>query len=82
MCDELESLTPRQLEVYRYIASFIGQYGYGPTFRELGKMLGITSPCGVQGHLLALQAKGVLDWEPRKSRTIHLLVSESPQPCP
>ena len=36
---DLESLTPRQREIYNFIRSKIQGRGYGPTVREIGRPL-------------------------------------------
>lgn len=60
--------TARQLEVLRAIAS----ESPPPTIRELGDKLGLTSTNGVQDHLNALRARGLVEWTPLKSRGLRL----------
>lgn len=68
----LESLTPRQKQVYEFIRDCIRTRGYGPTVREVGKQFGISSPNGVMCHLKALEKKGLISREPNMSRAIQL----------
>ena len=70
---DLESLTPRQREIYSFIRSKIQGRGYGPTVREIGLEFDIKSPNGVMCHLKALQKKGLIHREPNMSRAIQLL---------
>ena len=70
---DLESLTPRQREIYTFIRSKIQGRGYGPTVREIGVEFDIKSPNGVMCHLKALQKKGLIHREPNMSRAIQLL---------
>jgi repressor LexA len=63
-------LTDRQREVYEYIQDRIRQWGYPPTIREIGEHLGIRSTNGVADHLKALQRKGYLNHDERKSRAL------------
>jgi repressor LexA len=70
---ELDSLTPRQREIYSFIRSKIQGRGYGPTVREIGTEFGIKSPNGVMCHLKALQKKGLIHREANMSRAIQLL---------
>jgi repressor LexA len=70
---DLESLTPRQREIYNFIRSKIQGRGYGPTVREIGLQFQIKSPNGVMCHLKALQKKGLIHREPNMSRAIQLL---------
>ncbi len=53
-------LTARQKKVLRAIESFILEYGYSPTIRQLGELLGIASPSAVFKHILSLEKKGYL----------------------
>jgi repressor LexA len=70
---DLDALTPRQKEIYRFIRSKIQGRGYGPTVREIGVEFHIKSPNGVMCHLKALQKKGLIHREPNMSRAIQLL---------
>jgi repressor LexA len=70
---DLDSLTPRQSEIYTFIRSKIQGRGYGPTVREIGLHFQIKSPNGVMCHLKALQKKGLIHREPNMSRAIQLL---------
>jgi repressor LexA len=68
----LESLTDRQLQVYKYIRELIHNRGYGPTVREIKDHFEISSPNGVMCHLKALEKKGVITREAKRSRAIEL----------
>jgi repressor LexA len=70
---DLDSLTPRQREIYEFIRGKIQGRGYGPTVREIGLQFHIKSPNGVMCHLKALQKKGLIHREPNMSRAIQLL---------
>jgi repressor LexA len=70
---DLEALTPRQREIYRFIREKIQTRGYGPTVREIGTHFDIKSPNGVMCHLKALQKKGLIHREANMSRAIQLL---------
>ena len=70
---DMNSLTPRQREIYTFIRSKIQGRGYGPTVREIGVNFQIKSPNGVMCHLKALQKKGLIHREPNMSRAIQLL---------
>lgn len=69
----LDSLTPRQREIYQFIREKIQGRGYGPTVREIGTQFQIKSPNGVMCHLKALQKKGLIHREPNMSRAIQLM---------
>ena len=55
----METVTPRQLEILRFIRDFRNQAGYSPTMQEIGDQLGLTKVT-VFEHAGALQRKGLL----------------------
>ena len=67
-----DSLTARQLEVFEFLREKIVNRGYGPTVREIGEEFDISSPNGVMCHLRALEKKGLIIRDKRKSRAIEL----------
>jgi len=69
-------LTDRQQNVYDFIRDKIINRGYGPTVREIGVKMDISSPNGVMCHLKALEKKGMIKRDANKSRAIEL--TESP----
>jgi repressor LexA len=71
--DSFDNLTPRQLEVYKFIRDKIRGRGYGPTVREIADNFKINSPNGVVCHLKALVKKGVISREKNISRAIQLI---------
>jgi repressor LexA len=75
MSQSIEPLTDRQREVLTFIESQIGQLGYPPTIREIGRHLGMRSTNGVNDHLKALERKGYIKREGNKSRTLRVVVS-------
>ncbi|HEX8202695.1 MAG TPA: transcriptional repressor LexA [Isosphaeraceae bacterium] len=78
---DLDTLTPRQREIYSFIRSKIQGRGYGPTVREIGVQFEIKSPNGVMCHLKALQKKGLIHREPNMSRAIQLLDDPTSAPA-
>ena len=67
-------ITNKQLIVLDYIKQFISEKGYSPTVREICTGLGLKSPATVQEHLKKLTLAGIITNNPKKSRTIELLV--------
>ncbi len=65
-------LTDRQKRVYEVIRDKIVTRGYGPTVREIGEILSISSPNGVMCHLRALERKRKINRLANKSRAIEL----------
>ena len=71
-----KDITKRQQAVLDCIEHFIEAHGYGPTVREVGQDLGLSSPSTVHVHLKALEDKGLIKRDPLKSRSITLAESE------
>lgn len=69
----MRSLTPRQAECLAVIRAWIRVHGVPPTLRELGGSMGIKSTNGVNDHLRALERKGFLERDRRRSRGIRLI---------
>lgn len=67
-----DSLTDRQFQVFDFIRDKIVNRGYGPTVREIGQQFDISSPNGVMCHLRALEKKGLIIRDKKKSRAIEL----------
>lgn len=63
-------LTERQAAIFAFIVAHVAVKGYGPSIRGIGERFGIASPNGVVSRLRPLQAKGAIDWEPGKARTL------------
>ena len=61
-------LTPRQRDVLRAIEGFRQEHQYGPSVREIGRVVGL-GPSGVQHHLTVLRQKGWLSGATRQART-------------
>ena len=74
--DERDELTERQQEILTFINRSIGDRGYPPTLREIGRQFGIRSTNGVNDHLRALEKKGYLQREDMKSRALRPIDSE------
>ena len=67
-----ESLTKRQQQVYDFIETYVINKGYGPTVREIGEAVNLSSPSTVHVHLKTLEDKGYIVRDPLKSRSIAL----------
>jgi repressor LexA len=53
------TVTPRQLEIMRFLRDFRSQHGYSPTMQEIGDRMGLTKVT-VFEHVGALERKGLL----------------------
>ena len=54
------ALTDRQQQVCDFIRLFTARHGYGPSIRDIGKEIGVSSPNGVMCHVRSLRRKGVI----------------------
>jgi len=62
----------RQMDVLRFIDSFIDEHEYSPTLEEIAEGIGIESKGVVHGHVSRLRDKGLVTWQPKKTSTIKL----------
>lgn len=68
----METVTPRQLEILRFIRDFRARSGYSPTLQEIGDQLHLTKVT-VFEHVEALEKKRVLDRGPKnKARSLRV----------
>lgn len=67
-----EKLTKKQSEILRFIADFIRDNGYAPSYREVGAHFGISSTATVHEHVKNLERKGFLTSEPESARSIEV----------
>ena len=70
-------LTKRQQEIFDFVKRYVGERGYPPTVRDIGKAIGLTSSSTVHAHLANLEKLGVLRRDPTKPRTIEVLVGKA-----
>ena len=67
-----ETVTPRQLEILKYIRGFRIRNGYSPTMQEIGDHLALTKVT-VFEHVAALEKKGLLlRGEKHKARSLQV----------
>src|SRR5271169_6735155 len=67
------ALTRRQKQVYDFLAGFVEEHGYSPSFEEIGGGLGLSSLATVHKHVSNLEEKGLLKRDYNRSRSIDLL---------
>lgn len=70
-------LTKRQREIFDFVRQYLGEYGYPPTVREIGKAVGLHSSSTVHTHLANLEKAGVLRRDPTKPRAMEVLVDKA-----
>ncbi len=71
----MNGITERQKEVLSFIANFTETNVYPPTIREIAEHFGISLKT-VQDHVAALQKKGYLSSETKRSRSIKVIKDE------
>jgi repressor LexA len=67
------ALTKRQRQMYDFIAEFVRENGYSPSFEEIGAALGLSSLATVHKHINNLEAKNLLRRAYNRSRSIDVL---------
>src|ERR671919_460948 len=67
------NLTQRQQEIFDFVRKYVGEHGYPPTVRDIGKAIGLASSSTVHAHLANLEKLGVLRRDPTKARAIEVL---------
>ncbi|GHV83466.1 LexA repressor [Spirochaetia bacterium] len=68
----MKSLTKRQNEVLSFIAMFISENNYSPSYREIAAHFGLT-PKAVHDHVRVLREKGWVRMKDKISRTIEIV---------
>ncbi len=66
------ALTRRQKEVVDFIAAFVDDNGYSPSYDEIAQALKLASLATVHKHISALQAKNYLKRTHNQSRSVDL----------
>ena len=65
--------TKKQKETLEYIAAFITEYGYSPSYREIMKALNYTSVATVSLHVNNLIKRGQLTKRNRSARSLEVV---------
>lgn len=68
-----DGLTVRQRKVLECIADAVARRGYPPSMREIGEVVGLTSPSSVAHQLGTLERKGYLRRDPNRPRAIEVI---------
>ncbi len=66
------ALTRRQKEVLEYIAKFLQEHGYSPSYEEIAHGLELASLATVHKHLQALEVKGYVRRGFNQSRSVEI----------
>lgn len=65
-------MTERDWDVLAAIDNLIGAHGYSPSFREIGKEVGLRSSGSVSRHILKLERAGLVTQRPGQQRTLRV----------
>ena len=68
-----DGLTVRQRKVLDCITDSVKRRGYPPSMREIGTVVGLTSPSSVAHQLTTLERKGYLRRDPNRPRAIEVV---------
>jgi repressor LexA len=71
------AITKRQHQVHEFIARFVAEHGYCPSYEEIGNGLGLSSLATVHKHVTNLEKKGLLKRQENRSRSIDVLPNRS-----
>ena len=71
--DTGDGLTARQRKVLEVIRTAVATRGYPPSLREIGGLVGLTSPSSVAHQLSSLERKGYLRRDPNRPRAIEVI---------
>lgn len=56
-----QPLTNRERQIYEYLKEYYKKHCYAPSFREIGKTVGLKSTASIHAHMNALQKKGYIE---------------------
>jgi len=73
MARKREGLSERHRKIMEHLTSFIEEYGYSPSIREIGDAIDVKSTSLVDYYLNQLEEKGYISREGRISRSIRIL---------
>lgn len=70
-------LTKRQREALEAVINYVEVKNYPPSYRELGKLIGLSSSSTVCGLLNKLKDKGFVSWIEGQPRTLRIIKTAS-----
>jgi repressor LexA len=71
-----DGLTERQRIILSEIRRTVAARGYPPSVREIGEVVGLTSPSSVNYQLKALERKGYIRRDPHRPRALEVLLPD------
>lgn len=68
-------MKPSDTGIIRAIRDLTAELGYPPTFRQTGTRVGLLSSSSIQRRLYQMKARGLVEFEEGKSRTLRVVES-------
>ena len=68
----MNKLTKKQNDILRFIVSYMKDYDYSPSYREIADNFNISSPATIHEHIQTLKSKGFLKLNPNMPRSLEL----------
>ncbi|CAM4108774.1 transcriptional regulator [Mesobacillus thioparans] len=72
-----ERMEEKEKEILGVIAKLLKKGNHPPSVREITRAAGMNSTSTTFEYLKRLQKKGLIDWEPKKIRTLKIIKKES-----
>jgi SOS-response transcriptional repressor LexA len=69
----MKEITEKQLRILNAIVKYIDEKGYPPSYRDLMKLVNLSSPSTIKNYFDQLRKKGYISWEEGQPRTIRIL---------
>ncbi|MCX4506644.1 LexA family protein [Streptomyces anulatus] len=76
---QARALSAQQEAIISAIRSWLTEHGEGPTVRELGTRVGLSSTSSVAHHLAQLEKRGLISRTGRDWSTCYLVTPEPPR---
>jgi SOS-response transcriptional repressor LexA len=80
----MNELTPRHMDIYNYIRTYLqASGGISPTQMEIARRFRYAGVATIHGKLHDLKRHGLIDWLPKRERSIWLTQAQhNPSPKP
>ena len=72
------NLTPRQSDTLEFIAAFQAERGFGPSYRDIAKGIGLTSIGRVYELLIGLEERGAIRRLANRARSVEIVKQLGP----
>lgn len=80
--EALEALDARARAVYETVRDAVAAHGYPPSMREIGTVVGLTSPSSVKHQLDKLERLGLVRRDPNRPRALEVIDPRPAAPQP